>query len=84
MGYYTRNNGQIRCFEPDDTETSFYIEHSANLDDIFAKAKERFGDHITLSDLRIESKYIHTDCLTYDLHDPGDWTYYLLITLITD
>jgi hypothetical protein len=87
MGYTTRPGPfghTSKHFRPDDTSYCFYIEVSADLDDIFGKAKERFGEDVKLSELRIEAEYIHTDFIDYDLFDSSDWTNYLCITLNKD
>lgn len=81
MGYGTRNNGQIKTFNPDDTENRFYLEASSNhsISDIIQKAKEKWGENIDLDDIYISSEHIHTDCLTYDQYDPFDYTDFLII-----
>ena len=81
MGYYKRGN--IECFEPDDTDTEMWIYGSIgySISEIIKKAKEKWPD-VSLDDIEITSEYIHTDCLTYDLYDPGDWTHYLKIERI--
>jgi hypothetical protein len=83
MGYGTRNNGQIKTFWPDDTENDLYIASdfiSTSFQEILDRAKEKWGEELTLEEIMIEPEYIHTDCLTYDLHDPGDYTNFLHIT----
>jgi hypothetical protein len=42
-------------------------------------AKERWGQDINLNNILIESQRIHTECIYYDLHDPGDWTDFIRI-----
>lgn len=80
MGYGTRNNGQIKTFWPDDTENEFYIAGSATIEDITKRCREKWGWDFDWSHIRITPEHIHTDCLTYDLYDSGDWTHFLCIT----
>lgn len=79
MGFGTRNNGQIKTFWPDDTETEMYITESASLADIVGRCVQKWPGFL-FSDITIESKFIHTDCITYDLMDWGDYTNFLCIT----
>lgn len=73
MGYYTSNNGQIKNFTPDDTDTEFYLLYTARLSEILDAIKEKWGD-IDMNQIMITPEHIHTHCIGYDLHDPVDWT----------
>lgn len=81
MGYGTRN-GSIRTFWPDDTDTCFYIPSlsAPSLAEIIQRAKAKWGEDIDLEKIDISSEYIHTDCLTYDLFDRGDWTDFVIVS----
>lgn len=81
MGYGTRNNGQIRTFWPDDSENEFYVPFGEDLASIMNRAQAKWGDDVRLDAIMITPEYIHTDCLTYDLYDAGDWTHFLRIAL---
>ena len=82
MGYGTRNNGNIRTFWPDDTETKLYFDsntfHPMGLDELLIKVKEKFPE-ASMTQIRFEVEYIQTDCLGYDLYDPGDYTTFLKV-----
>lgn len=80
MGYGTRD-GNIKTFWPDDTGTSFYIAASETLDEIIIKCREKWGDGVDFTKIRVSPEQIHTDCLTYGTYDPGDWTDFLLVEL---
>lgn len=85
MGYYTRNNGHIKCFWPDNTETEFYKESytgGQTIHEILKEAAEHFktSTYELMEYGTIEAQKIHTNCLTYDLYDPGDYTNFLHIT----
>lgn len=84
MGYFKRNGG-IECFTPDDTETEMWIDGSVgySFTEIRSKIIEKWPN-VSLDDydIRVTAEYIHTDCLTYDLYDSGDWTKYIKIELI--
>lgn len=80
MGYSYRNNGAIKDFWPDDTDTEFYIVDDESLETIIEMCQTRWPD-AKLSDIKIESEYIHTRCVTYDLYDFMDWTRFLKISL---
>lgn len=79
MSYGSRNNGQIKTYWPDDTDTCFYLTDGYTLLDIIDKVKEKWGD-IDMSNIDITAERIHTDCLTYDLYDAGDWTNFTVVT----
>ncbi len=77
MGY--TQNGSIKSFWPDDAEDEFYIEREATLADIIEGVRSRWGEDVSFDDIIIESEYIHTDCITYDLYDPSDYTNFILV-----
>lgn len=79
MGYTTRNNGDIRDFWPDDTDTEFYISSGTSIWHIIEMCKERWPD-TNFSDIEIAPDYIHTSCLTYDSYDQSDYTNFLIIS----
>ncbi len=79
MGYSYRNNGQITDFWPDDTEDCFYLTGDWGLDAMVEFCKEKWGDAIDLTKIRITSEHIHTSCLTYDSYDSSDYTNFIVI-----
>jgi hypothetical protein len=56
-----------------------YLYESATLSDMMAFIDEKWPG-TSMSRITISSQYIHTQCIGYDLHDPMDWTNYLIIT----
>jgi len=82
MGYTTckRWGGEIQSFWPDDGDDHFYItSHSQpSLAAILIMAQERWPG-IDPNDILIEAEHIHTDCIGYDLYDPGDYTNFIRI-----
>lgn len=64
---------------PEDTDTKFYIYKSTSLSDLLEKIQEKWPG-AEMKDITIEAEYIQTDCLGYDLYDPGDYGNFLLIT----
>lgn len=82
MGRGTRPGGlgwTIDTFWPDDTDTEFYVEGSCCLGTLLELAQAKWGD-VDFNDITIHPEYIHTDCITYDLHAPSDWTYFLRVS----
>jgi hypothetical protein len=84
MGYGTRPGTlghTIRTFWPDDTETEMFIDasHSTSMLELINRIEEKWPD-AKLHDITISSEKIHTDCLGYDLYDPGDYTDFIIIT----
>lgn len=74
----------IRTFQPDDTETEFYLnsdDYNWTLDEIIQQITRKW-EGATLSDVSIEAKHIHTDCLGFDRYDPTDYTNFLCIKKI--
>lgn len=80
MGKYIREGTSIEDFTPDDDENTFYICEHACLSEIIDNARTKWGDDVSFENIDIEAKYIHTECLGYDLYDPNDYTRYLKIT----
>ena len=80
MGYGTRNNGQIKTFWPDDTDTELYLDATQvwSLSDIHARIEEKWPG-ASAENLVISGRSIHTDCLTYDCYDPMDYTDFIII-----
>ena len=84
MGYDVRTGG-IKTFHPDDTDDCFYIRERASLSEIYDKAKEKWGDDISLDDIKVEAEYIQMECIGYDVYaayDPVDYTNYLRVIKI--
>lgn len=81
MGYSYRNNGYITDYWPDDTDTILHInaDEGHDLASIMSIIKNKWP-HANLEDISITSEYIHTECLTYDLYDPSDYTNFIILT----
>jgi hypothetical protein len=79
MGYGTKNDGHIKTFWPDDTDTEIYLAVGASLQEILNLTQSKWGN-VDPSEIQIESKFIHTNCLTYDLMDFSDYTEFLCIS----
>lgn len=77
MGY--SKHGEIERFWPDDDDSTIYICEDATLSEITDKINEKWPG-TSLDDIQISSKYIHTNCLTYDLYDSSDWTNFIVIS----
>lgn len=85
MGYSYRNNGNIKDFWPDDTATVFYLSGSDyTLGQLMEEAQERWGADINYQDVGISVQNIHTWCLTYDQHDPSDYTLFIVVELLKE
>lgn len=82
MGYSYRNGGQIKDWWPDDTATELWLSGESTIGEIMDRAKAKWGESIHIDSINIEPRYEHTSCLTYDQYDPGDYTNFLLITLL--
>lgn len=67
-------------YTPVNTDDTIYLIDKATLADIVDAVKEKWGD-VHFDNITIESKYIHTRCLTYDQYDSSDFDNYLVITL---
>lgn len=81
MGYWSPSDfPSIQNYDPDDGPDHFYLTSFAGLDEIIRIAQLKWGADLDLETIQIEACHIHTRCLTYDLHDPGDYDDFLLIT----
>jgi hypothetical protein len=79
MGYSTRS-GSIRTYWPDDTDTEMYLdaEQIWTQAEIQARIDEKWPG-ASAENIVIDSRKIQTDCLGYDLYDPGDYTDFIII-----
>ncbi len=73
----------IATFHPDDTDDTMYIADGVDGATLKEKICEKWPD-IKVDELRLTPEYIHTDCLGYDLYDPGDYTNFLKIEASAD
>ena len=81
MGYSADGN----TFWPDDDENTIYLKNSCwiTLADIIYIVQSKWpelSDLDSLESINISAENIHTDCLGYDLHDPSDFTNFIVIT----
>ena len=68
---------------PQNDDNTIYIDSETNpsLQEILDAAREKWPD-IDFKDLNINSEYIHTRCIGYDLYDSNDYDNYIVITKI--
>ncbi|UUW39714.1 hypothetical protein VP14_027 [Vibrio phage VPMCC14] len=66
-------------FKPMDTDDTIYILDGISLKDLINTVKSKWGV-VDMKYIDIESEYIHTRCLSYDLYDCSDYDEYLVIT----
>lgn len=78
MGVSYRNNGNIKDFWPDDTDSEFYLEYGTDLGTILRKAAEKWPN-VDVRDIQVDAEYTHTSCLTFDLYDPSDYTNFIVV-----
>jgi hypothetical protein len=83
IGYSTRNNGQIRDYWPDNTDTELFVESATapSLEDLIALAKEKWPNS-SLDNVVVSGQEIHTRCLTYDMYDSSDYDDFIVLTLV--
>ena len=79
MGYSTRD-GFIKTYWPDNTDKFLYLYGEYSISELMDSIHKHFGNDISYDDIIIEPLNIHTDCLTYDLYDPDDYTNFIVIT----
>lgn len=66
-------------YTPEDTDNTIYILDGCSIQQILRAIKDKWGD-VDLNDVQIESTYIHTRCLGYDLYDSSDYDNYIEVT----
>lgn len=83
MGYGRRNNAfgkpTIQTYWPDDIESKIYVQDGLSLATMKELILEKWPG-ADLDRIYISPEHIQTDCLSYDLHDPSDYTDFLEIT----
>lgn len=85
MGITKRTATSIYDFWPDDTETVIWLpDCSISICEIIDLCKVTWGDDISLTDIKISSEYIHTECIYYNRYDPGDYTMFIRIEYCGD
>jgi len=88
MGYGIRSGGiggSIRTFWPDDTDDKMYIQADTvtlTLAHLLDKIQDKWPG-ASAENITITPEKIHTDCLSYDLYDAGDYTDFIVITRYT-
>lgn len=83
MGITRQPGTDIFNFWPDNDDNTLYIPvgfgcSSLDLQELMETIESHFGDS-DLSSYVISSEYIHTSCIYYDLHDPSDYTNFVII-----
>lgn len=83
MGYSSRRGSlghQITDYWPDDSDFEMYISGDAapNITDIINWAKQKWPE-AKMEEITIEPEHIHTECIYYDLHDPMDYTNFIVL-----
>lgn len=70
----------IRTFWPEDDERNFYIAREVTLEQILERAAQKWPGK-SLSQIKIEAEYTHTNALDYDLFDASDYTNFIHVSL---
>jgi hypothetical protein len=65
-------------FWPQDTDTEIYIAGECDLESILDRIKQKWPE-TSLANISLETEYIQTHCLGYDLYDSGDYTKFIVI-----
>jgi hypothetical protein len=76
---------QMSDYEPSNTKDKLYLWFGSygdpmDFEFLIENIKNHFGVNISLSELDINSEYIHTRHIGYDLYDPSDYACYIIIT----
>lgn len=79
---YPDTHKDLWNFHPDDGDESFYVEDHISMSQLLARAHAKWPDGF--ADLDIKAEHIHTRCIYYDLHCPGDYDCFLLVTRIKE
>lgn len=81
MGYSKRPGTSITDFQPDDTDTTMYIESGfcTDLISILNKAKEKWPD-ADFADIEINAEHIHTHAIYHDQYNGSDHTNFIVLT----
>jgi hypothetical protein len=85
MGYSYRFGTDIKTFWPDDDEKTMYIKSEGwgcTMADLMQHITDKWGEDVQMTDIEVHSEKIHTDCLTYDLYDAGDYTDFIVLKKI--
>ena len=72
----------MKTFWPENTDNKLYIAASTThtIFELTTAAEEYFGEGIETGRVEVEVENIHTNAITYDLHDPTDWTLFYVLT----
>lgn len=71
----------MRTNYPKNDKYTLYISEHAfyDLAGMIDAIKLHFGDDMIIGDYNITLEHRHTNCIGYDLYDPGDYTNYAII-----
>ena len=72
----------MKTFWPDNTPDTLYVDavNCYTILELMIVAEEYFGKDVNPERLNIDIENIHTNAITYDLHDPYDWTLFYVLT----
>lgn len=67
---------------PEDKEYTIYIIDNMlmTIQDIIDRAKEKWGENISLDRIDITGEEIQVRCFGYDQYDPSDYCRYLVVS----
>ena len=80
MGHFTDKNG-IKGFYPDDDANTMYISSVKPLSEIITMIEEKWPG-ITLGQILIDTEYVQTSHIGYDLYDAADYDTYIVVRRI--
>lgn len=83
MGYSTDLWGR-QSYWPDNSDNKLYIASplGCNPHELVRMCQQHFGDSVDMDKLEITAETLHTQNLSYDIYDPGDYTNFLVITRV--
>lgn len=73
----------VKTFWPESTPDTLYINASTgcySMLTLMIIAEDYFGKSTDVERFNIDVENIHTNAITYDLHDASDWTLFYVLT----
>ncbi len=68
-----------KSYWPENTDDILYFPYETNLQSMLDEVKKIWPE-VSLNDICIEARHIHTDCIGHDQYDSSDYTDFVVVT----
>lgn len=69
----------MKDYTPKNDKDNLYIHTECDMDVLIFLIQNHFGEDVDMSELNIESEYIHCRFIGYDVYDWNDYDNYIVV-----